>query len=62
MGLRIRRVTLSLLKSYTQEELAITLDCSRKTVNSFLSGELIKWEYLWKLSCILETEIEINFK
>jgi len=48
-------------KKHTQSELAITLDCSEKTVRSFLKGDTINWQYLWKLSCILETEIEINF-
>tara|TARA_R110000868_G_scaffold328540_2_gene589376 strand:- start:2285 stop:2485 length:201 start_codon:yes stop_codon:yes gene_type:complete len=48
-------------KKYTQEELAVTFDCCRKTVRSFLAGERINFEYLLKLSCILETEIEINF-
>lgn len=48
--------------SFTQEELAITFDCSTKTIRAFLKGELIKWEYLFKLSCILNMEIEINFK
>lgn len=48
-------------KKYTQEELAITFDCSVKTIRAFLKGELIKWEYLFKLSCILNLEIEIKF-
>lgn len=48
--------------NFTQEELAITFDCSIKTIRAFLKGELIKWEYLFKLSCILNLEIEINIK
>lgn len=47
--------------NFTQEELAITFDCNVKTIRAFLKGELIKWEYLFKLSCILNMEIEINF-